>query len=89
MKMAGNVLTMVERADDEFIKILQSTDAHSTDYVTKYNIYLLFCVCLHVLCSYVCIIICTMEGVHSNSFCVCVCTIVHAYIYLLSLHCYV
>ena len=52
MKMAGNVLTMVERADDEFIKILQSTDAHSTDYVTKYNIYLLLCVCL---CSYVCI----------------------------------
>ena len=38
VKMTGNVLTMVERADDEFTKILQSTDAHSTDYVTKYVI---------------------------------------------------
>ena len=55
MKMAGNVLTMVERADDEFTKILQSTDAHSTDYVTKYNVYLHnLCVCRHILCPYVC-----------------------------------
>ena len=34
--MMGNVLTMAERVDDEFTKLLQHTDAHSTDYVTKY-----------------------------------------------------
>ena len=33
----GNVLTMMERTDDEFTKFLQNTDAHSTDYVTKYG----------------------------------------------------
>ena len=36
VKIQGNVFTLLERADDEFTKILQSTDAHSTDYVTKY-----------------------------------------------------
>ncbi|CAI8034637.1 Eukaryotic translation initiation factor 3 subunit C [Geodia barretti] len=35
VRIQGNILTLLERADDEFIKILQSTDAHSTDYVTK------------------------------------------------------
>lgn len=36
IKMCGNILTMTERVDDEFTKLLQTTDAHSTDYVTKY-----------------------------------------------------
>ena len=36
IKVMGNVLTMMERTDDEFTKLLQNTDAHSTDYVTKY-----------------------------------------------------
>ena len=36
MKIQGNILTMLERADDEFTKLLQSTDAHSTEYVNKY-----------------------------------------------------
>ena len=41
MRVVGNVLTMAERVDDEFTKLLQNTDAHSTDYVTKY-IYVIF-----------------------------------------------
>lgn len=36
VRVVGNVLTMAERVDDEFTKLLQNTDAHSTDYVTKY-----------------------------------------------------
>lgn len=31
----GDVLSLVERLDDEYTKILQATDAHSTDFVTK------------------------------------------------------
>ena len=31
----GDALVLVERLDDEFTKILQNTDAHSTDYVHK------------------------------------------------------
>ena len=30
------MLTFVERMDEEFIKILQATDAHATDFVTKW-----------------------------------------------------
>ena len=36
VRVIGNILTMAERVDDEFTKLLQNTDAHSTDYVTKY-----------------------------------------------------
>ena len=39
MQMVGNIVTMAERVDDEFTKLLQNTDAHSTDYVTKYACY--------------------------------------------------
>ena len=38
MRMMGNVLTMMERLDDEYTKLLQHTDAHSTNYVTKYTL---------------------------------------------------
>lgn len=31
----GDALVLIERLDDEFTKILQNTDAHSTDYVHK------------------------------------------------------
>ena len=36
VRIIGNILTMAERLDDEFTKLLQHTDAHSTDYVTMY-----------------------------------------------------
>lgn len=39
-RIKGCVLSMVERLDDEFTKILQNADCHSTDYVEKY--FLLF-----------------------------------------------
>ena len=48
MKIQGNVLTMLERADDEFTKILQSTDAHSTDYVNKYTVKYYICI-VHIM----------------------------------------
>ncbi|XP_011403348.1 PREDICTED: eukaryotic translation initiation factor 3 subunit C-like [Amphimedon queenslandica] len=35
LKLQGNLLAYLERMNEEFIKILQSTDAHSTDYLTK------------------------------------------------------
>ena len=55
VKMMGNVLTMVERVDDEFTKLLQHTDAHSTDYVTKYAVQNVYCikstVCIYSTCT--------------------------------------
>ena len=35
-KIHGNILVFVERMDEEFTKVLQATDPHSTDFVTKY-----------------------------------------------------
>lgn len=34
-KIHGNILVFVERMDEEFTKVLQATDPHSTDFVTK------------------------------------------------------
>lgn len=31
----GNLLALLERLDDEFTKVLQNADCHSTDYVEK------------------------------------------------------
>lgn len=36
-KIHGNLLVFVERMDEEFTKLLQATDPHSTDFVTKYD----------------------------------------------------
>ena len=55
VKMMGNVLTMVERVDDEFTKLLQHTDAHSTDYVTKYAVQNVYCIKSAVYVYYTCI----------------------------------
>ena len=33
--ISGSLLGYIERMDDEYTKILQGTDAHSQDYVTK------------------------------------------------------
>ena len=38
-KIHGNILVFVERMDEEFTKVLQATDPHSTDFVTKYDHY--------------------------------------------------
>ena len=32
----GCILTMVERMDDEFVKMLQACDAHSTEYIDRW-----------------------------------------------------
>ena len=45
LRLQGNLLGYLERMNEEFIKILQNTDAHSTDYLTK--LVLLF-YCVHV-----------------------------------------
>lgn len=34
-KVFGSLIGYMERMNEEFIKILQNTDAHSTDYLTK------------------------------------------------------
>ena len=36
-KIHGSILVFVERMDEEFTKVLQATDPHSTDFVTKYD----------------------------------------------------
>ena len=36
LMMHGSILGLVEKLDDEFTKILQATDAHSTEYVDKW-----------------------------------------------------
>ena len=35
LRIRGCMLTMVERMDEEFIKMLQACDAHSTEYVER------------------------------------------------------
>ena len=36
-RVRGCILTIVERMDDEFTKMLQACDAHSNDYVERYR----------------------------------------------------
>ena len=36
LRLRGSFLTLTERLDEEFVKILQNTDAHSTDYVERW-----------------------------------------------------
>ena len=48
----GDALVLIERLDDEFTKILQNTDAHSTDYVHKLVHH---CVCGGCGCMCVCV----------------------------------
>ena len=33
--LKGGIVGFIERMDDEFIKVLQATDAHSTEYVNR------------------------------------------------------
>ena len=63
----GDALVLIERLDDEFTKILQNTDAHSTDYVHKlvhhgvcvHGVYMYACVCVCVhVCTCVCVCMC-------------------------------
>lgn len=35
IRVRGSILSLVERIDEEFIKMLQSVDAHSTDYIER------------------------------------------------------
>ena len=47
-KIHGNILVFVERMDEEFTKVLQATDPHSTDFVTKYEHHYLY----YAACTY-------------------------------------
>ena len=33
--MRGSILNVIERLDEEYVKMLQSCDAHSTEYVDR------------------------------------------------------
>lgn len=33
--VSGSIIVFIEKLDEEFTKILQATDAHSTEYVNK------------------------------------------------------
>lgn len=51
-RVHGCVLTLVERMDDEFTKILQNTDAHATEYVDKLIHEPVLCKIIDRLCKY-------------------------------------
>lgn len=51
-RVHGCVLTLVERMDDEFTKILQNTDAHATEYVDKLVHEPVLCKIIDRLCKY-------------------------------------
>lgn len=56
-RVRGCVLTVVERMDEEFTKMLQACDAHSTEYVDRYektSVSILF-MKLRLVCYFNCI----------------------------------
>uniref|UniRef100_A0A5S6QPV4 Eukaryotic translation initiation factor 3 subunit C n=1 Tax=Trichuris muris TaxID=70415 RepID=A0A5S6QPV4_TRIMR len=59
-KLRGCVLSVLERLDDEFTKILQDADCHSTDYVEKLKGEKTMCTLINLLVQY-------MEGRSSTA----------------------
>ena len=69
-RVRGCILTVMERLDEEFTKMLQACDAHSTEFVER-SVGLLISFCLSSVSSSVVFWVCACCPVFL-SFCVCV-----------------